>query len=73
MDSPQQASYLGPTATAQSFLAIIPIRPEADWLSDSVASREVPLHVASLIGLIALFLVTWIVFTEKPKARQPWP
>ena len=64
---------MGSTAVAQSFLAVIPIRPEEDWLTDSVSSRELPIHIASLIGLIALFLVTWIVFTEKPEARQPWP
>jgi hypothetical protein len=64
---------MGSTAVAQSFLAVIPIRPEEDWLTDSVASREVPLHLASLIGLIALFLVTWIVFTEKPEARRGLP
>ncbi len=61
---------IGEPLQTSGYLAIIPPRPEEDWLSDSVASREVPLHVASMIGLVALFAIVWILFSDEPSVKR---
>jgi hypothetical protein len=61
---------IGEPIQTSGYLAIIPPRPEEDWLTDAVASREVPLHLASMIGLVALFAVVWILFSDEPTAKR---
>jgi hypothetical protein len=52
------------------YLAIIPPRPEEDWLTDAVATREMPLHLASLIGIVALFVVVWVLFSDDSSTQR---
>jgi len=47
-------------------LAIIAPAPEVSWLSDAVASREGPVHVASLIALVALIIIAWVLLSDAP-------
>jgi hypothetical protein len=49
-----------------AFLAIIPPKAEVNWLSDSVAAREGPIHVAAVIALVALFIIGWVLLSEGP-------
>jgi len=49
-----------------AFLAIVPPKAEVNWLADSIAAREGPIHVAALIALVALFIIAWILLTESP-------
>lgn len=61
---------MGAPLQTAGYLAIIPPRPEEDWLTDAVASREMPLHLASLIGIVALFTIVWILFSEAPSTKR---
>lgn len=58
---------------APAYLAIIAPRPEEAFLSDSIVSREAPVHVASLIGLVALFIIAFTLLSDnacaKPETR----
>ncbi len=51
-------------------LAIIPPKPEVNWLADSVVSREGPIHVAAVIALVALFIVAWALLAEDPAGQR---
>ena len=53
-----------------AFLAIIPPRPEVNWLADSVASREGPIHVAAMIAIVALVVIAWALLSEGPAGES---
>ena len=51
-----------------AYLAIIAPLPEQAWPTDSVY-REAPVHLASLIELVALFIIAWILLSEQASAK----
>jgi len=53
-------------------LAIIPPCVEEELLSDFVVRHQMPLHLAALIALVALFIIAWVVLSETPQARRRW-
>lgn len=54
-----------------AILAIIAPRAEEQWLSDFVTQRELPLHLAALIALIALFIIAWVALSDgRPAPRR---
>jgi len=56
----------GAMSPVPAFLAIVPPKAEVNWLADSIAAREGPIHVAALIALVALFIIAWMLLTESP-------
>ncbi len=45
-------------------LAIIAPAPDIPNISDAVLTREMPLHEASLIVIVALFIIAWATLID---------
>ncbi len=55
---------------APANFAIIAPRAEEPWLTDFVVSRQAPIHLASLIGIVALLVIAWVLLSEEsPSSR----
>lgn len=54
--------------TARSALAIIAPLPESSSIPEAILAREVPIHQAALIAIVALFIIGWMTLSD---SRQP--
>jgi hypothetical protein len=54
-------------------LAIIAQLPDVPSVSDAVLAREMPLHQASLIVIVALFIIAWTTLIDTPPQNAAKP
>lgn len=53
-----------------SYVAIIAPTVEAEYQSNFTMEREMNIHVAVMIALVALFTVAWLLLAESPPGRR---
>jgi hypothetical protein len=53
-----------------SYVAIIAPAVETEYRSDFTAEREMNIHVAVMIAIVALFTIAWLMLAEAPPGRR---
>ena len=53
-----------------SYVAIIAPAVETDYRSNFAMEREANVHVAVMIAIVAMFIISWLMLSESTPARR---